>query len=422
MRKVMVLALLLFCGSGLAVAKSPHGGVGVSFGIFYSSLGSHGDWVYAGNGVYGWRPRHVAVGWRPYYYGHWVWTVDGWFWVTGEPWAWAVYHYGRWFYDEYYGWVWLPGYDWAPAWVEWRYDGAYVGWAPLGPYAVYHAGVGIRWHHGWNTPFAHWTFLNIRYINGYAVDRYAYPVSRNRYHLGHTKSAGTVMYERGRVVSAGPDRQELERGSGRRIPVLDIEEVSERGRVGIRNEGDRRTLEVYRPRLDDRSARLSGSSERPERVLRDDRGLKLNVGESDAVLGRSERGGDARVSPSERSQQPRVDIRREEEPVRGRGRTDVPSPTRVPDQRRENEGVRGDPSPAPQPLSRVPSQLPEGSRVSVPDRGAPAQREAVNRGRDAEHARAASPQVERRSSRSERSGRPAEANSKEDRPRNERSR
>ncbi|ABS26467.1 conserved hypothetical protein [Anaeromyxobacter sp. Fw109-5] len=104
----------------------------VTFDTFYGPLAAHGEWVSAG--AYGrvWRP-HVASGWRPYYYGHWEWTSEGWFWVSDEPWGWAAYHYGRWAYDGFHGWVWIPGYQWAPAWVSWRWSGDVVGWAPLAP-------------------------------------------------------------------------------------------------------------------------------------------------------------------------------------------------------------------------------------------------------------------------------------------------
>ncbi|MCX7916289.1 MAG: hypothetical protein N3A53_08330, partial [Verrucomicrobiae bacterium] len=50
-----------------------------------------------------------------------------------EPFGWAVFHYGRWYYDDYYGWIWIPDRIWGPAWVEWRETETYVGWAPLLP-------------------------------------------------------------------------------------------------------------------------------------------------------------------------------------------------------------------------------------------------------------------------------------------------
>jgi hypothetical protein len=68
---------------------------GVTFDTFYDPLSTYGEWVTVGSYGRAWRPR-VAVGWRPYYYGRWEWTNEGWLWVSDEPWGWAAYHYGRW--------------------------------------------------------------------------------------------------------------------------------------------------------------------------------------------------------------------------------------------------------------------------------------------------------------------------------------
>jgi len=102
-------------------------------GDFHAPLAAHGTWIEFGSHGRCWRPAHVGVSWRPYCFGHWVWTDCGWYWVSDEPWAWACYHYGWWNYDPVYGWVWVPGIEWAPAWVSWRVGGGYVGWAPLPP-------------------------------------------------------------------------------------------------------------------------------------------------------------------------------------------------------------------------------------------------------------------------------------------------
>src|SRR5712671_2142880 len=108
---------------------------------FYDPLASHGAWVQVGSYGRCWRPSSVAVSWRPYCYGHWDWTDCGWYWVSDEPWAWACYHYGSWAYDSGYGWVWVPGIEWAPAWVDWRFGGGYVGWTPCAPRGFVSVGV-----------------------------------------------------------------------------------------------------------------------------------------------------------------------------------------------------------------------------------------------------------------------------------------
>ena len=103
---------------------------------FYEPLAAHGTWIEVGTYGRCWRPAHVAVEWRPYCYGHWVWTDCGWYWESDEPWGWSCYHYGSWTYDTGFGWVWVPGIEWAPAWVSWRVGGGYCGWAPLPPHGV----------------------------------------------------------------------------------------------------------------------------------------------------------------------------------------------------------------------------------------------------------------------------------------------
>lgn len=100
---------------------------------FFAPLKPDGVWFDFGSLGQCWRPLHVAADWRPYCDGYWEWTDCGWYWVSDEPWAWACYHYGTWEYDPTYGWVWVPGVDWAPAWVDWRTGGGYIGWAPCAP-------------------------------------------------------------------------------------------------------------------------------------------------------------------------------------------------------------------------------------------------------------------------------------------------
>ena len=103
---------------------------------FHVPLAAHGSWVEVGSYGRCWRPARVAVGWRPYCDGTWVWTDCGWYWQSDEPWAWACYHYGTWVYDSDLGWVWIPDIEWAPAWVHWRVGGGYIGWAPCPPRGV----------------------------------------------------------------------------------------------------------------------------------------------------------------------------------------------------------------------------------------------------------------------------------------------
>src|SRR5579859_2268086 len=56
---------------------------------FEAPLAAHGMWVSVGSYGRCWRPVGVAVEWRPYCSGEWVWTDCGWYWSSDEPWAWA---------------------------------------------------------------------------------------------------------------------------------------------------------------------------------------------------------------------------------------------------------------------------------------------------------------------------------------------
>jgi hypothetical protein len=111
-------------------------------------LDSYGDWSYASDYGWIWRPNSTVVNsyadWVPYRHGYWTWCSPyGWTWVGDEPWGWAPYHYGRWVYYNNY-WCWAPrgfGYGhrrswWRPALVAFVFVptsfGEQVCWYPLG--------------------------------------------------------------------------------------------------------------------------------------------------------------------------------------------------------------------------------------------------------------------------------------------------
>ena len=71
---------------------------------FYDELAYYGQWVWHPRFGYVWLPQEVSGDWRPYSVGQWFHTDEyGWYWHSDEPFAWAVYHYGRWGYDPDYG-------------------------------------------------------------------------------------------------------------------------------------------------------------------------------------------------------------------------------------------------------------------------------------------------------------------------------
>lgn len=129
--KIFLLAVLVSTGVAQSnEAKSQT--ASVSFSVFYSSLKPYGHWM--NNSSYGKVWVCNTRDFTPYSTnGHWAYTDDGWTWVSSYDWGWAPFHYGRWSYHAKYGWYWIPGYEWAPAWVAWRNNDNYYGWAPLSP-------------------------------------------------------------------------------------------------------------------------------------------------------------------------------------------------------------------------------------------------------------------------------------------------
>ena len=107
--------------------------------IFFAELSRFGEWFETRDYGFVWQPMALGTNpaWRPYTRGRWVNSDQGWTWLSDEPFGWAVYHYGRWVLLAQHGWVWVPGDDWAPAWVSWRQNDDYLGWAPLPPETLY---------------------------------------------------------------------------------------------------------------------------------------------------------------------------------------------------------------------------------------------------------------------------------------------
>ena len=194
---------------------------------FYTPLETHGAWIEVGSYGRCWRPARIAVGWRPYCYGQWVWTDCGWYWQSDEPWAWACYHYGYWVIDPAYGWVWVPGIEWGPAWVTWRYGGGYIGWSPWVPaHVVVTLGA------------PHFVFVS--------TSRFREPMQPSRVIVNNTTIINntTVINNIRRetrsiqggtsqkvVVNDGPGVEVVQKGSGKEIKKVSIQEAANRTAV-----------------------------------------------------------------------------------------------------------------------------------------------------------------------------------------------
>jgi len=146
-----------------------------------------------------WVPAGVPPDWRPYQYGHWVYTDEwGWYWVSDDieaSWGWVVYHYGRWAFERGFGWFWVPGDEWAPAWVNWRYGDEYVGWAPLPPDEL----VGV-----YETEPAYWSFVPGRYLAAPVLRAYYVPVYRRSVILRTTNIVNRTVPVHGARLAVNP--------------------------------------------------------------------------------------------------------------------------------------------------------------------------------------------------------------------------
>jgi hypothetical protein len=191
-------------------------------GYFYASLSPHGTWIDIGYGTVAWKPTIMLRTWKPYYQGRWIWSDYGWYWDSYEPFGHIVYHYGRWYYDDYYGWIWVPDYEWAPAWVEWRYTDTYIGWAPLSPYGVFSISIGIHFTHDYYVHYSNWHYVHVNHFySPHLTSYYVGPKYKYRIH-SKTKYRTNYGYYNGRVRNNGIDVGFIEKRSGQKIRQMNV--------------------------------------------------------------------------------------------------------------------------------------------------------------------------------------------------------
>lgn len=136
---ILLAFAALSCASGGYAPQAPsmpaaRTALRPEYRIFYDALQDYGDWVLIEPYGFVFRPHVDFATFRPYADGFWAPSDSwGWVWISAEPFGWATYHYGNWFWDSFQGWVWTPGVDWGPAWVNWQLAGNYAGWTAQPP-------------------------------------------------------------------------------------------------------------------------------------------------------------------------------------------------------------------------------------------------------------------------------------------------
>lgn len=168
-------------------------------------------------------------------------------WVSDDPWGWAVYHYGRWTYNSYYGWVWVPGLEWAPAWVTWRYGGGFCGWAPMGPGVA----VGVAT----DVPATWWVFVSSQHLYQPNCFSYWRGVSYNPIYLRQTAMVGNYYVDNSTKVRYhfGPRTEELQRDTRQPVQEYRVQQTNRPGAPSVAGN----VVSLYRPRVNNGTVRTS---------------------------------------------------------------------------------------------------------------------------------------------------------------------
>jgi hypothetical protein len=280
MKRLIILFFIVITSTAFNV-KTAAQNDGDNYGYFYASLSPYGSWIELNSGVTVWRPNHLNHGWSPYRDGRWIWTDDGWYWDSDEPYGNIVYHYGRWYDDDYYGWIWVPDNVWAPAWVQWRYDNDYIGWAPLPPYASFSIGFGISFTTNYVTPVSYWHFVGYNRICDPYVTRY-YIRDRDRDRIfSNTRYRTNYGYSNGRVINRGVDVDYVRQRGGGRIVEQHIQRVDDPRNAGSR--GSNNVIRAYIPTRE----QIASTDARNVQIKKATRPASLDV--SKVEIGRTNR-------------------------------------------------------------------------------------------------------------------------------------
>jgi hypothetical protein len=232
--KLFSLILILSVGIWITPQKASAQRV-VSFQVFYDDLSPYGTWVDTPYG-YVWSPD-VAPGFTPYATnGYWAFTDEGWTWISNYPWGWAPFHYGRWYTDAIYGPLWIPDTQWGPGWVDWRRQGDYYGWEPMGPYGYNFYAPHNRWTYANGHDFGKHNNKNYHYMNSSFNGMVPYK----------TKPINNFRYDKNNKIkyNAGPRKNEIEKYSGKKITPYTIKESGMPGQKLSKNQ-----VQLYKPQV-----------------------------------------------------------------------------------------------------------------------------------------------------------------------------
>ena len=260
-----------------APAETPAQPAEVTQNYFYDTLSPYGGWVDVDGYGLCWQPTVVDYdsSWQPYCdHGHWVYTDDGWYWLSDYSWGATAFHYGRWFHDPHHGWCWWPDTVWGPSWVTWRYADDYCGWAPLPPHTVYREGVGIFYNGaavgaGFNFGLSanFFTFVPTKNFNDLHPRRYRVAPAQVTKFYSHTTVINNFNADSRShaIINAGIPPQRITAVTRMEIHPVTIRETSAPVTRGEQLQKD--TLVVNRPHFDAKAAATLNSGVRPHPVI-----------------------------------------------------------------------------------------------------------------------------------------------------------
>jgi hypothetical protein len=230
----------------------------VSLQIFYDELSPYGQWVDYPKYGYVWIPD-AGANFVPYSTrGQWIYTDYGWTWVSDYEWGWAPFHYGRWDYDAYYGWLWVPDYDWGPSWVTWRRASGYYGWQPMRPGININLSFGKDYYDNYND---NWMFVRDRDFQRPNVSSYYVSQTKRDRIIRSSTVINNTYIDNGRNTTyiSGPNREEVQRLTGRNIHSVAIHENTRPGQD--LKDGQ---LRIYRPQV--RNTNDQGRKPTPNKI------------------------------------------------------------------------------------------------------------------------------------------------------------
>jgi hypothetical protein len=211
---------------------------------FYDRLSPYGNWVALNPYGYVWTPRHMGYRWRPYTDGHWVWTDYGWTWIADEEWGDIPFHYGRWGWDNDIGWFWVPGTVWGPAWVTWRSNDQYMGWAPLTPGIQISVGMNFN-SLSIDIPLNFWVFIQGPHFQDRDLNPYVLPYERNRTIVNYTSMHNNIYFRNDRIINEGIGLDQVRRITGRDVPKYGLQDARQPGRTRVVGQ----EVQMFRPAI-----------------------------------------------------------------------------------------------------------------------------------------------------------------------------